>query len=73
MLQHYRPTLHYHIVKWMWLENRLVKCNTDGASKENSRKSSYDFCVSESNEGLIYVEAQDIKFVTNMEAESRDT
>lgn len=69
MLQRYKPTLHFKIVRWKPPEIDWVKCNTDGASKGNPGESAYDFCVRNCAGDLMYAEAQSIGLTTNMEAE----
>ncbi|KAH0701736.1 hypothetical protein KY290_016740 [Solanum tuberosum] len=65
----YKPTLYYRIVYWEKPDQEWVKCNTDGACKENPGQSSYGFIIRDSRGDLIYAEAQKIGEATNMEAE----
>ncbi|WMV31014.1 hypothetical protein MTR67_024399 [Solanum verrucosum] len=69
LLQRYRPTLFYHIVRWTRPKEGWVKCNTDGASRGNPGMSSYGFCLRDSSGDLLYAEAKIIGFATNMVAE----
>ncbi|KAH0746243.1 hypothetical protein KY285_007900 [Solanum tuberosum] len=69
LLQRYRPTLFYHIVRWTRPKEGWVKCNTDGASRGNPGMSSYGFCLRDSSGDLLYAEAKRIGFATNMVAE----
>lgn len=45
-----------------------IKCNTDGARKENSRFNSYDFILRNHNREPIYAQVGHIGTAINMEA-----
>ncbi|KAG5612985.1 hypothetical protein H5410_024266 [Solanum commersonii] len=49
-----------------------LKCNTDGASRGNSRESAYSFCVRNQAGNLMYAKACKIGIKTNMEAETAE-
>jgi len=68
-LSAYKPTLYYRIVCWDKPNPEWVKCNTDGACRENPGQSSYGFSIRNSRGDLIYAEAQIIGEAINMEVE----
>lgn len=57
------------MVRWCLPEERWIKINSDGASKDNPRVSSYDFCYRYFKEDLIYAEANNIDNGSNLGAE----
>ncbi|KAK4716559.1 hypothetical protein R3W88_014897 [Solanum pinnatisectum] len=67
----HKPRIYHHIVQWKLPEARLLKCNTDGASKGNPGESAYGFCFRDSNGDLIHAQAKRIGFATDIEAEAR--
>ncbi|KAK4731693.1 hypothetical protein R3W88_024681 [Solanum pinnatisectum] len=69
-LEKYKPKLYYMAVRWKPSEHDKLKCNTDGASKGNSRKSSYDLCIRNHDVDLVYVQGEEINETTNMEVEA---
>lgn len=66
-----KPKLYHAIVVWEKPQERLVKCNTDGACKGNPGMEAYDFCLRNSLGDLIYAQAGNIGITTNVEAEMR--
>ncbi|KAK6777295.1 hypothetical protein RDI58_024012 [Solanum bulbocastanum] len=67
----YRPKLHWHAVCWELPHQGCMKCNTNGASRENPRESIYSLCVKNHDGDLVYAEASMIGIRTNMEAETK--
>ncbi|KAK4379881.1 hypothetical protein RND71_001743 [Anisodus tanguticus] len=66
-----------HVVRvtkviWKSPESKWVKVNTDGASRENPGKSSWGFCMRDSNEDIIQAQAKEIEEdpSTNTQAEA---
>lgn len=57
------------MVKWVPPQQGWIKCNTNGASKENPGPSSYGFCLRDTRGDLIYAEAVECGVMSNMEAE----
>ncbi|XP_060200166.1 uncharacterized protein LOC132628400 [Lycium barbarum] len=69
-LGNYKPKLFYAKVLWNKPNQGILKCNMDGASRGNPRRSSYAFCMRNHNGDLIYAQAEEIHVTTNMEAEA---
>ncbi|KAK4718298.1 hypothetical protein R3W88_016636 [Solanum pinnatisectum] len=66
----YKPELYYLAVSWRPPEQGMLKCNTDGVSKGNPGRSSYDFCLRNHRGDLIYAQGEEILETTNITAET---
>ncbi|KAH0669763.1 hypothetical protein KY285_023916 [Solanum tuberosum] len=58
------------MISWKPPNANNIKCNIDGASKGNSGKSSYVYCLRDQKGYLIYAQAEEISETTNVEAEA---
>ncbi|XP_055800831.1 uncharacterized protein LOC129870195 [Solanum dulcamara] len=56
-------------VRWNFPPQGWCACNTDGASRGNPGRSAYGFCVRNAQGNLIYAQAGEIGYATNIEAE----
>lgn len=70
MLENYKPKLHCVAVKWKPLEKEILKCNTNGALRGNSGRSSYGFSCRDYKRDLIYAQGEEIQELTNIEDEA---
>ncbi|KAH0716808.1 hypothetical protein KY285_012839 [Solanum tuberosum] len=69
-LNQYKPKIHFLRVTWKPPEDHNVKCNTDGACRDNPDWNSFGFCIRDGKGDLIYAKAKGIGIATNMEAET---
>ncbi|XP_060216354.1 uncharacterized protein LOC132643852 [Lycium barbarum] len=60
-LHAYSPKLKVIQVCWKPPDNGWIKCNIDGASRGNPGRSSWSFCVRNSDGDLIYAQAKEMK------------
>ncbi|XP_059274720.1 uncharacterized protein LOC132029492 [Lycium ferocissimum] len=65
-----KPTLKVTKVFWRPPPQDWVSCNTDGASRGNPGRGAYGFCIRDTQGDVIVAKADDIGFVTNVEAET---
>ncbi|WMV13503.1 hypothetical protein MTR67_006888 [Solanum verrucosum] len=70
LLQQYRPTLYFHIVKWSVLRRYGLSVTRMGQPEGIPGESSYGFCIRDNKGDLVYAEAQNIGITTNMEEET---
>lgn len=64
----FRKKLFYKQVVWKFPQGQWFKCNTDGASKDNSGVAFYEFYFRDKNGDVINTEAGSIGFTTNIVA-----
>ncbi|KAH0665292.1 hypothetical protein KY290_027558 [Solanum tuberosum] len=69
LLDGYKPTLQYEVVRWSRLPISWWKCNTDGASRGNSGPSSASICVRNSDGNLVGAKGLKVGVTTNLIAE----
>ncbi|XP_060190462.1 uncharacterized protein LOC132619635 [Lycium barbarum] len=56
-------------VRWNLPPLGWCACNTDGASRGNPGRSAYGFCLRDAEGNLLYAQAEEIGYATNIEAE----
>ncbi|KAH0661671.1 hypothetical protein KY284_026602 [Solanum tuberosum] len=69
LLDGYKPTLQYEVVRWSRPPISWWKCNTDGASRGNSGPSSASICVRNSDGNLVGAKGLKVGVTTNLIAE----
>ncbi|KAH0655677.1 hypothetical protein KY285_030559 [Solanum tuberosum] len=71
-IHNYNPTVKVTRVIWRPPYTSWIKVNTDGASKRNSRRSSWGFCVRNNKGDIIQAQAKEIDkpLSTNTQAET---
>lgn len=69
-LECYRSRLYYYPANWIFSSVNGIKGNTDGANRENSGRSVYNFCLRDYLGNQRYDEAGEVGHQTNMEAET---
>ncbi|XP_059284936.1 uncharacterized protein LOC132038264 [Lycium ferocissimum] len=56
-------------VRWNLPPLGWCACNTDGVSRGNPGRSAYGFCLRDAEGNLLYAQAEEIGYATNIEAE----
>lgn len=70
LLENYTPKLQVHKVLWELPREGWIKVNTDGASRENPKRSAIGFCMRNELRDVVYACGREIPENTNIVAEA---